>query len=74
MITTATKLIIIAIVVMALLLLLCLWACLRLAGEDDDNADRILNTIHTRGDIDNMHNNSPDPRDQSGKKVKNEKN
>lgn len=55
---------------MALLLLLCLWACLRLAGEDDDNADRILNTINTRGDIDSMHNNSPDPRDQGRKKVK----
>ena len=65
MMTTVTKIIIIAIAVMALLLILCLWGCLRVAGEDDDNADRLLNTINNRSRTNNIHNNSPDQRDQS---------
>ena len=69
-----TKIIVIAIAVMALLLILCLWGCLRVAGEDDDNADRLLNTINNRGRTNNIHNNSPDQRDQSRKEIKNEKN
>ena len=72
--TSVTKIIIIAIAVMALLLILCLWGCLRVAGEDDDNADRLLNTINNGSRTNNIHNNSPDQRDQSRKEIKNEKN
>lgn len=72
--TSVTKIIIIAIAVMALLLILCLWGCLRVAGEDDDNADRLLNTINNGSRTNNIHNNSPDQRDQSRKVIKNEKN
>ena len=74
MMTSVTKIIIIAIAVMALLLILCLWGCLRVAGEDDDNADRLLNTINNGSRTNNIHNNSPDQRDQSRKEIKNEKN
>ena len=73
MIATVTKIIIIAIAVMALLLILCLWGCLRVAGEDDDNADRLLNTINNGSRANNIHNNSPDQRDQSRKAIKNKK-